>query len=55
MAESPARKVIELHFGNKFVLERLPFHGMFGAPAAQASGRFAGKAGRLDEFFQLFR
>src|SRR5690348_2122804 len=30
-------------------LKRLPFHGAPGAPAAEATGRLAGKAGRADE------
>ena len=55
MAKTSAGEVIELHLDDQFVLERLPFHGVLRAPATQAAGGFAGEAGRLDQFLQLFR
>lgn len=54
MAEAAAGEVIELHFGDKFVVERLPLHGMLCAPTAFASGSFSGEARRFDEFQEFF-
>ena len=54
VTKSSAGEVIELHFGNQFGLERLPFHRSFGAPAAETSGCFSCEARWLDYFLQLF-
>jgi hypothetical protein len=54
VAEAAAGEVVELDFGDEFVVERLPLHGVLGAPAAFASRSFAGEAGRLYEFQEFF-
>jgi hypothetical protein len=51
MTETPACEMIELDFDDEPRLERLPFHGMFGAPTAWAARRFARESGWLDQFF----
>jgi len=44
MAKTPTGEMIELHFDDEFVVERLPRHGALRAPTAQAARSFAGKA-----------
>ncbi len=53
MAEASAGEMIELNFGDEFVVQGLPFHGMFCAPAAKSAGGFAGESGGLDHFFEF--
>src|SRR5450432_950321 len=53
MPESSAGEVIELHLGHQLGIERLPLHGMLGAPAARPARSFAGKSRRLDYLLQL--
>ena len=49
VAETASGEVIELNFDDEFGIKGLPFGGALGAPAAGASGSFAGEAGGLDQ------
>src|SRR5579872_3009500 len=49
MAEATAGEVIVAHLANQLRLEGLPFHGAFGAPAAEPARSLAGKAGGCDQ------
>ena len=55
MPESPTGKVIELHFHNQLGVQRLPLHGVLGAPATGPPGSFSSESRRLDYFLQLSR
>src|ERR1700719_4135544 len=54
VTEPAAGEMVELNFGDEFVVQRLPFQRMFGAPTAQPAGGFAGEAGSLDHLFEVF-
>src|SRR5688572_2328530 len=48
VTEAATGKVIELHFDDESCCERLPFHGVLGTPATEATGSFTREAGGLD-------
>ena len=54
MPETSAREMVELNFGDEARIERLPFHRVFRAPAAQSARSFPCKSGRLDHSFEFF-
>src|SRR5579862_5932991 len=51
MAETTTGEVVVAHLANQLRLKRLPFHGAFGAPAAEPARSLAGKAGRCGQGF----
>ena len=53
MAEAIAGDVIVSHFGNELRLQRLPFLGAFGGPAARAARRISGEPGPTAQGFEL--
>lgn len=55
MREAIAGNLIEPNFCNQFGANRLPLPAPFRAPSAGAAWRFAGKAGRRSQTFELSR
>ena len=55
MAETVAGDVVVADLDHELRLQRLPFAGALGAPAARAARRVAGEAGRRAQRLELAR